>query len=89
MKRAAPWEQSHPVSSDDSSDSDSDNDKLASSKHSAKNGGSHSSKDIKAEGLHFCCFYLFLQLVKWSFLLICEFKHCRLLLRRAISFLEF
>ncbi|XP_073109714.1 protein RDM1 isoform X5 [Elaeis guineensis] len=50
MKRAAPWEQSHPVSSDDSSDSDSDDDKMASSKHSTRNGGSQSSKDIKPEG---------------------------------------
>ncbi|XP_073109713.1 uncharacterized protein [Elaeis guineensis] len=49
MKRAAPWEQSHPVSSDDSSDSDSDDDKMASSKHSTRNGGSQSSKDIKPE----------------------------------------
>ncbi|KAG1334013.1 hypothetical protein COCNU_03G001320 [Cocos nucifera] len=49
MKRAAPWEQSHPVSSDDSSDSDSDDDKMAGSKHSSRNGGSQSSKDIKPE----------------------------------------
>ncbi|XP_008804972.1 uncharacterized protein LOC103718092 isoform X2 [Phoenix dactylifera] len=49
MKRAAPWEQSHPVSSVDSSGSDSDDDELASSKRSTKNGGSQSSKDIKPE----------------------------------------
>lgn len=48
MKRAAPWEQTYTISSDDSSDSDSD-DGLTNKKDGTKNGGSRSSKGIMSE----------------------------------------
>lgn len=50
MKRAAPWEKSLVISSDDSSDSDSEDDGLA-TKMSRKNVGPQSSKDHTSEGL--------------------------------------
>ncbi|CAL9052046.1 uncharacterized protein LOC103975367 isoform X1 [Musa acuminata AAA Group] len=50
MKRAAPWEKSLVISSDDSSDSDSEDDGLA-TKMSRKNVGPQSSKDHTSEAL--------------------------------------
>lgn len=48
MKRAAPWEQTFTISSDDSSGSDSD-DELTTRPDGIKNGGSLSSKGIMSE----------------------------------------
>lgn len=50
MKRAAPWDQTLDISSDDSSGSDSEDNQVTGKKEGAKNGGSfRSPKDVVSE----------------------------------------